>query len=386
MDERLMQFRVGVMVLATFIITAILIVLFGEMPSLSRGNYQVRMHFLEAPGVTRDTPIRKSGILIGRVTDVNFDEERGGVLISAQIDGNRSIYQSEVPRISGTILGDATIEFVRGRGKPETKELISASELLEGEVSPSPVEAIAELQGRMNRAFEILEKTAINVDETTAAIRETSSAFTATGKEWTQVGARVNKLLSGDNEDEARGVLKKAESAIEQVEKTFANIDGGVTEIRSIIGDEQMQGNLQKSLAEFPRTLETARITLASLQEALATANRNLMNVEALTKSLGERGPELVELLRGAGENLTVVLANVGTFTKGLNNPDGSVAQFLNDPDFYMSINSAAARIDLLLRDVKPILDDVRVITDKFARHPNDIGLRGVLKKETGLK
>jgi phospholipid/cholesterol/gamma-HCH transport system ATP-binding protein len=35
MDERVMQFRVGVMVVATLIITAILVLLFGEVPSLS---------------------------------------------------------------------------------------------------------------------------------------------------------------------------------------------------------------------------------------------------------------------------------------------------------------------------------------------------------------
>ena len=34
MDERVMQFRVGVMVLATLIITAILLVMFGKLPSL----------------------------------------------------------------------------------------------------------------------------------------------------------------------------------------------------------------------------------------------------------------------------------------------------------------------------------------------------------------
>ena len=34
MDERVMQFRVGVMVLATLIVTAILLVMFGKLPTL----------------------------------------------------------------------------------------------------------------------------------------------------------------------------------------------------------------------------------------------------------------------------------------------------------------------------------------------------------------
>ena len=38
MDERIMQFRVGVMVLATLIVTAILLVMFGKLPTLIGRN------------------------------------------------------------------------------------------------------------------------------------------------------------------------------------------------------------------------------------------------------------------------------------------------------------------------------------------------------------
>ena len=76
MDERIMQFRVGVMVLATLIITAILVLLFGKVPSLvPHATYTIYVRFPEAPGVTRDTPVRKSGILIGRVSDIRFDKD-----------------------------------------------------------------------------------------------------------------------------------------------------------------------------------------------------------------------------------------------------------------------------------------------------------------------
>ena len=67
MDERVMQFRVGVMFLATLIITGILLVMFGKLPRLHRRNYPVQVRFDDAGGVTKDTPVRKSGILIGRV-------------------------------------------------------------------------------------------------------------------------------------------------------------------------------------------------------------------------------------------------------------------------------------------------------------------------------
>ena len=62
----------GLNIVASLIIAAILVLLFGEMPRLVRSTYTVFMSFPSAPGVTVDTPVRKSGILIGRVSDVRL--------------------------------------------------------------------------------------------------------------------------------------------------------------------------------------------------------------------------------------------------------------------------------------------------------------------------
>ncbi len=113
MDERVIKFRVGVMVLATLIIAGILVLLFGDTPSLVRDDYTVYMHFEDAPGVSEGTPVRKSGILIGRVRSVRFAEQ-GGVIVEAEIYRDVKLYHSEVPQVSGSLLGgDVVIQFVR---------------------------------------------------------------------------------------------------------------------------------------------------------------------------------------------------------------------------------------------------------------------------------
>ena len=45
-----------------------------------------------------------------------------------------------------------------------------------------------------------------------------------------------------------------------------------------------------------------------------------------------------------------------------------------------------AKNLDDLSRDLKPIVHNVWIFTDKIARHPGDLGVRGVLKKDSGLK
>ena len=116
MDERVVQFRVGVMVLATVLITAILVLLFGEVPALVHGSYTIHVRFAEAPGVATETPVRKSGILIGRVTGIRFADDDTAVLVTAKIDASRKLYEDEGCRISSSLIGiggDTVLEIVR---------------------------------------------------------------------------------------------------------------------------------------------------------------------------------------------------------------------------------------------------------------------------------
>src|SRR5687767_4585088 len=112
MNERIAQFRIGVMVLATGIITVILMLLFGKFPRFGQQTYTVHMRFANAQGVTRDTPIRKSGILVGRVTEVAL-KDSGEVLITAALNSSFKLRRNEVPRIDGSLLGDATVQLVQ---------------------------------------------------------------------------------------------------------------------------------------------------------------------------------------------------------------------------------------------------------------------------------
>ena len=135
MNDRVMQFRVGVMVLATAIIAGILIVLFGDLPSLVQASYPLKLSFTDARGVSDGTPVRKNGILVGRVSKVQLDE-RGGVSVVADIDSYVPIYKDEQPRIVTTLLGDAEIQLVAGRIAPLARQRASAAVVAAGRHRP----------------------------------------------------------------------------------------------------------------------------------------------------------------------------------------------------------------------------------------------------------
>ncbi len=148
MDERKLQFRVGATVVAAVLITGILVALFGNVPAPFRKKTTICVRFPEAPGAVPDTPVRKSGILIGRVSHIEFDKDDTGVLVTIQIDGNRTVYHDEKCRIVNSLIGigsDTVLEFLRRPGAgPHTP--LADGERINGEVASDPTRAIVDLE------------------------------------------------------------------------------------------------------------------------------------------------------------------------------------------------------------------------------------------------
>ena len=115
MDERTMQFRVGFMVLATLLIAPILILIFGEGPAVLERKIAVHMEFTKAPLVLENTPVRKSGVVIGRVTKVQLLDD-GRVSVDALIDATQPVFTSDVARIGASLIGgDASVNIEADR-------------------------------------------------------------------------------------------------------------------------------------------------------------------------------------------------------------------------------------------------------------------------------
>ena len=105
MDEQGYRFGVGVLVVASLVITIILILFFGAAPNFFARRYEITINFERAPGVETDTPVRKNGVQIGRVTAVKLldsndnDTKNPGVNLTMELDSQYKIRASEVARI-----------------------------------------------------------------------------------------------------------------------------------------------------------------------------------------------------------------------------------------------------------------------------------------------
>ena len=107
-----------------------------------------------------------------------------------------------------------------------------------------------------------------------------------------------------------------------------------------------------------------------------ASLEQNMRNVEGLTKPLGERGETLVGEAADSMHKLNLLTENLLRFSQQVNDQRRLAGRLLHDKELYMRVSHLVANIDDLTRDLKPILNNVAIFSDKIARHPSDLGSR----------
>jgi hypothetical protein len=67
-------------------------------------------------------------------------------------------------------------------------------------------------------------------------------------------------------------------------------------------------------------------------------------------------------------------------FASRLNSGNGTIARLVDDQQLYFEVIQTIQNVRLLSQRLQPIADDVRIFTDKIARDPGQLGVRGALQ------
>ncbi|MGD0900710.1 MAG: hypothetical protein ABR915_22995 [Thermoguttaceae bacterium] len=199
-----------------------------------------------------------------------------------------------------------------------------------------------------------------------------------TAKGMQSVFTRLDRLLSA-NEDRISRVIVQADKTLDVMQQTLTSANG-------ILGDPQVRAQFKDTMAQLPKVLTKVQVTMDEMGEGLNALQANLRNLEGVTKPLGERGETLVRRIDASTDKLDRLMDEMLRFTESLNSSQGSLGQLLHDRELYQHINRAAKNIEELSRELGPLMDDVRVFSDKIARHPEVLGVRGAIQKNSGMK
>ncbi len=360
MSERQLQFRVGLFVIAATVATVVLVFQFGEIQNYLRPKYTIRIRFRAATGIAVSTPIRRNGVHIGSVTAVEFDDKGGGVVARAAIKDGVRLWPDGRVRLVNSLLGDSAIEFLPGKSDQRLKD----GDTVDAEPAIDPLNVVGRMEQNVAVALESFEKTS---------------------REWQAVGHHLNQLLDGE-QGNIRAVVDRTAEALAQFTHTMKVMDQALEQTSQLIADPRTQDSLRRALTALPQlTAETQR-TIIAARKAVEKMDANLQNLGTVTEPLARRGVTLATHLENTLANLDTLSTELAQFAKTINNSDGTIRKFAADPHLYENLNRSAESAAILLRNLEPVIRDLRVFSDKVARHPEIIGVSGALRGSSGLK
>jgi phospholipid/cholesterol/gamma-HCH transport system substrate-binding protein len=427
MNERVMQFRIGMFAIVAGLVLTMLIIWFGESPALLRDQVFVIVHFTEAPGVSEGIPVRKSGIRVGEVTAIAFDERpkhpgrligildkegmvlidlgpKGqgvapldqfqgknpvvgqavevvinrldsatnrlqlalpdGVLVTLALEKKARIKAGSVPRISRALIGDVSINLVPGTGPGPLTASETAARAPVIEGSVSPDPSYA--LAAATAAFE-------KVGGTLKSIEAAANGLAAVTKK----AENVDELIVSFR-DMGKHVGTLSEDVDRVIRANEADIKPAIANLRQVA--EKVNGTLD------PQTQANVQTAADHLATASAKLDRILVDLEPVAKEIG------ADPATNPRTNLGQVLFRVnriafevGLLTSKLNdgrgqlNEKGSIQQLIVDSQLYDNFNQMAISARTAFDGARPALRSFSVFADKIARDPSAIS-RGALQ------
>lgn len=417
MDENGYRFGVGVLVLASAIIGVLLIAFFGAIPTFFVDRYQVTITFPSAPGVSQDTPVRKNGVPIGRVSRIALLDDDRGVDLTLELERKVRIRQGETPIISvgSFITGDAVVEFIPpdeddllerfdgaaggvANGILDPEELAIAQTIMSdgdmlrgGRIKGDPLDALMSMQDNFAQTFTALERASLKVE----ALGNTIEEVIGSGRgQVRDVVDRVRTSVDSFNNTLAtinRVALQVEDSRIpEAIAEAIQRLPDLIDEAKLVVTQTR---TILKGFEEFSFALESIGGEFegigAQAKEVVLNANLALENIAKFTQPLGDQADYLIGNTGQMLENLDALLIDLRQFSRKLNQGDGTIARLIDDQQLYFEIIHTIQNVRLLTQRLQPIADDVRVFTDKISRDPGQLGVRGALQNRpigSGIK
>jgi phospholipid/cholesterol/gamma-HCH transport system substrate-binding protein len=213
------EFFAGLFLLIGLVLTAGLIILFGEVPDLFKPVYHITVKFSDASGLLKGSDVYLAGAVIGKVTsDPQYIPDTQQVEVHLKIDKNVAIRQDAAYQIGDSgLLGDRFVVVKPApmqQGQPDSSAYIQDGDVIEGTQEPGLEDIMTSSKPLIDRANDIARQldemiTRLNVDvfpsTSTADLKETIVKLRHMVDNGDLMITNVNALL--DQAKNGRGVI-----------------------------------------------------------------------------------------------------------------------------------------------------------------------------------
>ena len=368
-DERVMKRRIGALVLIMLGVLFTLVFLFADQNFQWREKgSMLRLKFSNAPGVVPGTPVSRSGIRIGRVTNVTLQED-GMVLVTSSLDPGKLVFQGDSAMVVKPIMGDSEICISSRVAPGETPSPLTQNDVLTGDPYLDPMAFLSSIQGQVAGTLHSIEKTS---------------------DEMRGVFSNVNEIV-GKNKDTIEGMITQAKTTTEVLQRIMVVAD-------SFLADsEELRTNVREAVAQAPKLIAESRTavqtlsnrmvqTLQSVDQTLATVNATVGGMDGHLDGLAREAEVAISHVNTSLDSADRLLSGLDEVTQKINKGQGTIGALVNERTLHDQITDTIANVELMTARLEPILNDMRILSDRLARHPEQLGAAGLINPSTGTK
>lgn len=333
---------------------------FGNLERYFEPRYVIGIEFEDLSGVHPGTPVRQSGIPIGEVREVSIDREKRKILVLVEILQRYPLARDAKPQLVQSLLGEAHIDFSLGTGG----ETVVAGDIMQGALPQDPLAAVERLEAQVTTTLEV---------------------FAQTSEEWKQVANNLNSLVS-TNQGTLDLIIEQAAQSLQELSQTMQKASRTLDNTNDFLADPELQQAVRDSMTALPRLVQQTEQTVVSTRTAVNALGQTMTNLQQATDPLARNSEQFAVRLDTSLSQLSRTLGELEKFSTQLNEGDGSIQRLARDPQLHRDLQLSAASLAGLLANLDPILKDMRVFSDKVARHPELLGVSGYLRGSSGLK
>jgi phospholipid/cholesterol/gamma-HCH transport system substrate-binding protein len=315
---------VGVTMIVALAFLGLMILLFGEAPVRLVRASQTKLLFLAdtAEGISNGSPIYYLGVNVGQVTAVELPADRAQPGVT----------------IRGVIRSRATL--------PGNVEAVIRSTLIGGTASLSlePVGGIP--KGELATGQTIRAR----VGGSNVLPRE----FAELASQLTELSQRLQ--TSVDDWNKSR-VIDKVASTLDSVHQTVDKFGATSDELRKLLADDQMRGDLKTTLANFREVSTNAKTIAANLDKLSTDLQKTNADISRVVTTTGTRVDDLSKQLGARLEQVAVILDRFGSVATKVDQGQGTAGKLVNDPKLYDALLDSSQELSLTIKDLRRLVE-----------------------------
>jgi phospholipid/cholesterol/gamma-HCH transport system substrate-binding protein len=246
------------------------------------------------------------------------------------------------------------------------------------------VEAARDSVPSLNQTNDEVRQLAHAVRETVPELRHTNEEIQHSVESWGRVGDRVDGLIALNQDKLVKTVDNLNETLVRL--STLFNADNERNLATLLQNVRASSDNLQSITRNTDELLKESRLTVHKVGDSVARADDAMNNLQQATKPLAERSNNVMKNLDESTAKFNATMTELHDLMRVVSQSNGTLQRLVLDPSLYNHLDETVCTLERVLPRLDRILHDLEIFADKVARHPEALGVGGVVSPSSGLK